>query len=266
MTPRNRSPRATPSLAGADDERLVAMVRSGHEGAFSELHTRYRPALERLARRLLHDSSHDPEDVVQDAFLSAYTALRAVDRPIALKAWLSTIVRNRAVDYLRQPHTSYVGPDFERMITLAPVLVNDPGELVSMREEVREAVDAIGRLPDRQRIALVRREFEGRRVEEVAAELGTTLPATWSLLFRARSTVAASRSVVSPGCPSVRGDRGARGSKRTGRRPPDTCTPSPISAAHPRARMDLGVEREQPSAAYSGYPARSIALADRARR
>ncbi len=187
-------PHAPLGLARADDERLVAMVRLGHPDAFSELHRRHRPSLERLARKLLRHTSHDPEDVLQDAFLSAYVALRAVDRPIALKAWLAMIVRNRAIDHLRQPHASRIDPDSERVLTLVPAPMGDPADVATAREEMRAVVDAIGRLPERQRLALVRRDFEGRRVEEVAAGLGTTLPATWSLLFRAHSTLSAGAS------------------------------------------------------------------------
>ncbi|MBA2514661.1 MAG: RNA polymerase sigma factor [Solirubrobacterales bacterium] len=209
MTRTDMSPCAPSTLARADDERLVALIRSGHEGAFCELHRRYRPSLERLARRLLRLSPHDPEDVLQDAFLSAYMALRAVDRPIALQAWLSMIVRNRAIDYLRQPHASRVDPDSERVLTLVPALMGDPADVAAVREEMRAVVGAIGRLPERQRLALVRRDFEGRPVREVAAGLGTTTPATWSLLFRADSTIAENRRRRELGLPERAGDAGS---------------------------------------------------------
>lgn len=192
--PPTASPATAPlSLARADDDRLVELVRSGHEAAFAELHARHRPALKRVAGAVLRESCHDPDDVLQEAFLSAYTALRAIDRPIALKAWLSMIVRNKAIDVLRQPYAARVEPDSERVLALVPATMGDPSDVACLREEVREVVDAIGRLPDRQRLALVRRELEGRRVEEVAAGLGASESSTWSLVCRARATVTADR-------------------------------------------------------------------------
>jgi DNA-directed RNA polymerase specialized sigma24 family protein len=78
--PESSSPAAS-TLARADDAKLVTLIRAGHETAFAELHRRHRPALLRLARAVLRGSSHDADDVLQEAFLSAYFAIRAVDRP-----------------------------------------------------------------------------------------------------------------------------------------------------------------------------------------
>jgi RNA polymerase sigma factor (sigma-70 family) len=230
MTLTATPPHAPSALAHADDEGLVAIVRSGHDAAFTELHRRHRPSLERLARRLLCQSSHDPEDVLQDAFLSAYLALRAIDRPIALKAWLSMIVRNRAIDYLRQPHASRVGSDSEGLLTLVPAPLGDPADVLAVREELHSVFDAIRKLPDRQRLALVRRDFEGQKIAEVAAGLGTTVPATWSLLFRADSSIAHGRNrreFPTPALEKRSANRRAQSSKPCSRRP----VAAPIPAA-----------------------------------
>jgi len=181
------------SLAQVDDDRLVALIRSGHKAAFTELHARHRPGLERVAIAVLRGSNHDADDVLQEAFLSAYAALRAIDRPIVLKAWLAMIVRNKAIDVLRQSHAARVDPDSERSLALVPAPMGDPSDVACLREEVREVVDAIARLPDRQRLALVRRELEGRPVGEVATGLGATVSSTWSLVNRARAGVAGDR-------------------------------------------------------------------------
>ena len=185
------SPALRPPLSLAHDDRLVELVREGRDDAFAELYARYRPALERFARRLLHGTGHDPQDVVQDAFLSACSALRAVDRPIAFKPWLYMIARNRAFDVRRSPHESRTVPHGERALALVPALTGDPERTAGGREELRDLVAAIGRLPDRQRLALVQRELEGRRLEEVVSGLGATVPATKSLLWRARQDVRA---------------------------------------------------------------------------
>jgi len=65
--------------------------------------------------------------------------------------------------------------------------------LIAEDHELRyaEVVAEIGRLPERQRMALVMREFDGRSHAETARVLQTTVPATKSLIIRARSNLGA---------------------------------------------------------------------------
>src|ERR1044072_2317967 len=93
-------------LCTLTDDELVLRFRNGDDAAFSEIHRRFRAALTACARRMLHGSGHDPEDVIQDAFIRAYRGLRVTDRPMALRPWLYMIVRNRALDTLRAPQRS----------------------------------------------------------------------------------------------------------------------------------------------------------------
>lgn len=175
-------------LTTLSDDQLVLRFRSGDEAAFSEIHRRFRSALTAFARRMLHGSGHDPEDIVQDAFIRAYRGLRVTDRPMALRPWLYMIVRNRALDELRTPQRSDAYDDEIRMRAVADA---DPARCFAESEEMRQIVAEIGRLPERQRMALVMREFDGRSHVETARALHTTVPATKSLIIRARSNLQA---------------------------------------------------------------------------
>src|SRR5437867_4496588 len=135
------------------DERLVALARAGRDDAFVAIHDRYRAPLLAFARRLLAGTGHDAEDVIQDAFIRALAGLRATDAEMHLKPWLYMIVRNRAMDELRRP--ARVAAELEQVAHLRPVGDDDPAVRVLEREELREVVAAIGRLPERQRLALV---------------------------------------------------------------------------------------------------------------
>src|ERR687897_361583 len=92
-----------PNHTTMSDDELVARFRSGDDAPFDEIPRRYRRPLTAFARRLLGASGGDSEDVVQESFMRAYRGLRATDRPMALRAWLYMIVRNRALDELRGP-------------------------------------------------------------------------------------------------------------------------------------------------------------------
>ncbi len=175
-------------LTSLSDDQLVQRFRSGDEAAFSEIHRRFSSALTAFARRMLHSSGHDPDDVVQDAFIRAYRGLRVTDRPMALRPWLYMIVRNRALDELRTPQRSDAYDDEIRMRAVTDA---DPARCFAESEEMRQLVAEIGRLPERQRMALVMREFDGRSHAETARALHTTVPATKSLIIRARSNLQA---------------------------------------------------------------------------
>ena len=174
-------------LSQLTDERLVALIRDGRDDAFGAIHDRYRERLVAFARRLLQGTGLDAEDVVQDAFMRALAGLRATDGEMHLKPWLYMIGRNRAMDELRKPARAVA--ELDEVLHLAPA-GDDPALRATERERLRELLDDIGRLPERQRLALVMRELDGATHEQMAATLGTTIPATKSLLVRARTALA----------------------------------------------------------------------------
>jgi RNA polymerase sigma-70 factor (ECF subfamily) len=171
----------------ATDDRLVARVRAGSDDAYTAIVIRYREPLTGFAAKLLGHNQADAEDVVQDAFIRALPALRASDRPMALRPWLYMIVRNRAFDHLRGQRRT---EEPDRLALVAAPGHSDPATSLAAREELDQIVAEIGRLPERQRLALVRRELGGATHRELAGELGTSVAATKSLLVRARTSLA----------------------------------------------------------------------------
>ena len=135
----------TAPLATLTDDQLVLRFRNGDDAAFSEIHRRFRAALTAFARRMLHGSGHDADDVVQDAFIRALRALRATDHEMALRAWLYMIVRNRAYDLHRSASAHRTESD-ERL-ALVSVAEADPAHRAVAREELAEVVAGIAALP-----------------------------------------------------------------------------------------------------------------------
>ena len=85
------------SGAGVDrppDERLTELARAGDQAAFAAIVERYQTELLAHARRLVPDGRAD--DVVQQAFLNAWSALSAGSEVSHLRGWLHTIVRHAA--------------------------------------------------------------------------------------------------------------------------------------------------------------------------
>src|SRR5262249_16867556 len=103
MPPTAAQPLATrillgPALRAQPDRRLVRLVREGYESAFEEIVRRYRRPLDRFAAAIVGPRA---EDVTQDAFSKALLALRGSEAEIELRPWLYRIVRNTALNDLR---------------------------------------------------------------------------------------------------------------------------------------------------------------------
>lgn len=173
-------PIARRALAAQSDDRLVRLLREGHEPAFEEIVRRYRGPLVAFATAIVSHSR--AEDVVQGSLEKAHRALLADSREVTLKPWLFTIVRNGALNTIRAE------PLAEELIT-ATSTVPGPAELAEQNDELERLVDAICALPPAQRQALVKRELEGEGHGEIAAELGTSATAVRGLIFRARTTL-----------------------------------------------------------------------------
>ncbi|HXV52835.1 MAG TPA: RNA polymerase sigma factor, partial [Solirubrobacterales bacterium] len=161
------------------DERLVALARRGKERAFDEIVRRYRPGLVAFAAAY---RPPDPEDVVQESLVRAWTALRDSTGDMHLKAGLYTIVRNRALNARRDTR---VHEELPAEIDG----VRQPSEIVLTNEELDRVVGVVAALPDAQREALVRSALEGHTHEQIAASLGSTEGAVRQLIYRARVAV-----------------------------------------------------------------------------
>src|SRR3954465_12791071 len=186
----------------ASDEQLVDLVRSGDDRAFAAIHDRYEARLVAYARQLLGGAHHDAEEVVQDAFVRALGALRANDREMALRAWLYTIVRNRALDVLRRPGPPAVlgraarTPDLEPHAAVLPDAGGDPHERFARAEELGALVASMKRLPARQRTALVMHEMGGCSHRAIAEHLDVTTGGSKALVSRARAGLAQARAAA----------------------------------------------------------------------
>ncbi|MDX6590380.1 MAG: hypothetical protein QOI84_1654 [Solirubrobacterales bacterium] len=169
-----------PALRAQPDRRLVTLVREGYESAFEEIVRRYARPLDRFAAAIVGGSS---EDVTQEAFSKAHLALRGSETDIELRPWLYRIVRNTALNDLR-----------DRPPATAELAETIPGSgsaaaEAERREEIDELMARLRALPDPQRAAIVMRELEGLSHDEIAAALGISGGGARQAIYRARVTL-----------------------------------------------------------------------------
>jgi len=169
-----------PALRTQPDRRLVKLVREGYENAFEEIVRRYGKPLTRYAAAIVGGRA---EDVTQDAFSKALLALRRDGKEIELRPWLFRIVRNTALNELRDH------PPSPEVLAEAIAGGASPEEEIERREELADLMRRLQSLPEAQRAAIVMRELEGLSHDEIAAALGLSGGGARQAIFRARRTL-----------------------------------------------------------------------------
>jgi RNA polymerase sigma factor (sigma-70 family) len=184
---------------GQTDEHLVAQVRAGDDAAFEEIYDRYARRMLAFCVQML-GSREAAEDALQLTFVSAYRALRGGESDISLQPWLYTIARNRCLTELRaRPDT----------VDLAGATLDRPSfeglaDQVQRRDELREMVADIQRLPDDQRAALVLFELGDHSHHEIAAVLDVRREKVKALIFQAREALVRGRQARGHSCVEIR--------------------------------------------------------------
>jgi RNA polymerase sigma factor (sigma-70 family) len=133
----------------------------------------------RLRRR------EDAEDAVQTTFLHAVNGLRRGDVPSHELAWLLGIARNVCLSRLES-----TGRRGKLELVCDPVDLERSAAPSGRNDELIGLEDALARLPEQQRRAVLLRDWRGLSYEEVAGQLGVTLANAETLIFRGRRTLA----------------------------------------------------------------------------
>jgi RNA polymerase sigma factor (sigma-70 family) len=169
-----------PALRTQSDKRLVTLVREGYETAFEEIVRRYGKPLGRYAAAIVGSRA---EDVTQDAFSKALLALRRDGTEIELRPWLYRIVRNTALNDLRDR------PAAAEELAEAIAGGLGPAEVAEQREELAALIKQLRALPEPQRAAIVMRELEGLGHQEIATALGISGGGARQAIHRARTAL-----------------------------------------------------------------------------
>jgi len=179
---------AITELSVDSTQHLVQQSRAGDELAFTALVEAHQSAVFGTVLRLVYDREVAAE-VSNRAFFKAYEHLASFDESRSLRAWLLRIAANEALNELRSrrrdaAHT-FGGNEAEiqlEQIHGAP----DPGEIVSRRERSDAIRDAVNRLPEAQRVAVVLRYFADLAYADIAELTQQSVNNVGVTLVRAR--------------------------------------------------------------------------------
>ena len=167
----------------AKENTLIYRAQSGEEEAFADLMRSYHAFVYTIVVGVV-DNSHDAEEVVQDAFLSAYQGLSQLEDTTKFKSWLAEITRNRVRNWLRKQRDATVSLDevSEEMLQTA----DSPDEKLT-RQEQRELIRrTMGTLPQRDRDIAHAFYLEGASYDELTSTHGLSYNAIAFRLSRAK--------------------------------------------------------------------------------
>src|SRR5690606_402454 len=170
---------AEPDAIGRDAE-LMRRLQAGEASAYRELSDLYLRKVLNYSYRML-GSQAEAEEVCQDAFLRLWKLREPWKGDAKVVSWLLRVAHNLCADRMRRRRTAT--DDFEQHE--APES-RRPAAMLEQRDAAVAVRDAIERLPERQRAALLMAHFDGMSNPEIGAILQVGVRAVESLLSRAR--------------------------------------------------------------------------------
>lgn len=185
------APTPAPSESSEQDRDLVEQALAGNEQAYRQLMQKYDRALYHHIYRMVR-AKGQVEDLVQESFIKAFSALKSYSSDYAFSTWLYKIATNHTIDYLRKkklPTFSIDKPintkDGEMDYEVPDTTYRPDRHVVDdqRRELIQEAIDA---LPEKYHLVIVMRHQQEKSYEEIASELDLPLGTVKAHIFRAR--------------------------------------------------------------------------------
>jgi len=172
------------------DEDVIREVLAGNTAMFELLMRRYNERVYRAARSIVR-GEQDAEDVMQQAYVNAFTHLRQFNGTARFSTWLTRIAINESLARVRR-QGRYTTCDVEQT-NLEPFRVQTAAEnpeRQAFTREIRTLLEwAIDALPDGLREVFVLREVEGLNTAEAADCLGVSDDVVKTRLSRARAAL-----------------------------------------------------------------------------
>jgi RNA polymerase sigma-70 factor, ECF subfamily len=183
------------TVAESEDSQLIARIleRRDEKEAYAKLVSKYWRFLIAWVRPRVRNAS-EAEDVVQETFIRAFRALGKLEDPKRFMNWILKIARNQAADHARRSRTFQ---SLDRLTEEGEVpasalsVIEDLAEKIDLGEEHRAILEAVNRLPDKYRVVIMLRYFEGLSGSEIAKLLGEPEGTIRNRLFRALEKVRA---------------------------------------------------------------------------
>ncbi len=157
---------------------MIDRCKAGEREAQYQLYKLYYKSMYSTSVRIVNNAE-DAEDVMQEAFLSAFKKISTYEGKVSFGAWLKKIVVNRSLDYLKKRKVVFEEIN-ERV-------VNEESPMMETRDvDIPKLKKAISQLPEGYRVVLSLYLLEGYDHDEISEILGISNSSSRSQLLRAK--------------------------------------------------------------------------------
>jgi len=172
------------------DSQLIREIKDGRVELYGELIAKYETKILFFISAIIKNTQieNNAEDLCQETFYKAYRNLknfRGVDS--SFSTWLFAIARNTVMSELRKLKSLEILFDEDDSFISVPDSL--PENELLKHEKLIKVREAINKLPERQRSAIILREYEQMDYTQIAVVLESTVSSVKSLLNRARATI-----------------------------------------------------------------------------
>jgi RNA polymerase sigma-70 factor (ECF subfamily) len=151
--------------------RLMARCALRDQRAFSELYRYTAAKLYGVALRIVRRQDW-AEDVLQESFVNIWNHVEEYSAgKSAPMTWMTAIVRNRALDWLRRPHFEHGSRDYDLLLEAAPDESRGPEALHALGEDARALAECLEQLSASQRQSITLAYLHGLSHAELAEHL-----------------------------------------------------------------------------------------------
>lgn len=178
------------------DAELIQEILSGNLTLFRQLLERHQAQVFRTCIGFVHQKE-DADDLTQEVFIQAYQSLASFKGDSEFSTWLYRVAVNRALNYMRERKKKSIFDRLDSFFTrevatqsiFDGVAEDNPEQQFILNEEREMIAQALDKLPEKQRVAMVLSKYDDMSQREIANVLNTTEGAVEALLQRAKTTL-----------------------------------------------------------------------------
>ncbi|WNH10144.1 RNA polymerase sigma factor [Thalassobellus suaedae] len=162
---------------------IIEKCKQNNRKAQVQLYNQYCDGMYVVAKRFLKNT-HDAEDVVQEAFIKAFTKLHQYNAEVTFGAWLKRIVVNKSIDFLKSKKQLI---ELEEVHLKVIDIESDDKWLVDDAITINEAKSAIDKLPEKYQYVVMLYLIEGYDHQEISEILNISEVASRTQLSRGKT-------------------------------------------------------------------------------
>ena len=165
---------------------LILKSQEGDRRAQNELFKLYANAMYNICRRMMGDED-DAKDVLQDAFVHAFTKIKSLRNVDTFSAWIKRIVINHCINALKKKNVAVT--DIDDLVDVPEEIAGDGIERDSLKFEAKKILHAIDRISEGCKTVLNMYLFEGYDHKEIAQVLNISESASKAQYSKAKAKV-----------------------------------------------------------------------------